>query len=452
MFSARHSFNSILSGCAGNITTSSAYEPGSGSTIMSYFGLCGLDNLSGSTGNYFHTNSLEQIITFSNTAPTCFSSSASNNIAPLVVANPSGNPIVIPKGTPFTLEGSGSDADGEVVYYTWEQFDLGTTRGGANAAENSTDSPIFRSYDPSPEGKVRTFPYMATIANNGVSNLDEALPLVARTLKMRLTGRDFNATAGGTHSDQITITVNSTGPFEVSSHNTSSTIAAGATFPVTWNKNGTEALSANVKISLSIDGGQSFPFVILASTPNDQSQSITIPANVPATSMARIKVSSVGTANYEWFDINNADLTITSSCAAVSSFLCPATPISGNASDAAFNLGSLGFVGSELPNKSLSVSFAAQSSRTIIKRNTDADASCASLGSYNSEIIAFQVSETGSYQLTDPSVDYGMTILSSSTVSCASFVGSNIYNSYQWTNVLNVTLQSCTTYYLVLYQ
>jgi hypothetical protein len=63
--------------------------------------------------------------------------------------------------------------------------------------------------------------------------------------------------------------------------------------------------TANVKISLSTDGGLTYPIVLAASTPNDGSQSVTMP-NI-ATSTARVKVEAVGNV---YFDVSNANFTI----------------------------------------------------------------------------------------------------------------------------------------------
>ncbi|MGH2552987.1 MAG: T9SS type A sorting domain-containing protein, partial [Chitinophagaceae bacterium] len=63
---------------------------------------------------------------------------------------------------------------------------------------------------------------------------------------------------------------------------------------------------ANVKISISTDGGNTFS-TLVASTPNDGSELVTIP-NTP-TSTARIKIEALGNI---FFDISNTNFTITS--------------------------------------------------------------------------------------------------------------------------------------------
>src|SRR5437868_4257971 len=107
----------------------------------------------------------------------------------------------------------------------------------------------------------------------------------------------------------LTIT-NTSGPFAVTAPNTAVTWTVGTTQAVTWsvaNSNLAPVSCANVKISLSTDGGNTFPTVLLASTPNDGTETITVPNSVTTT--ARIKVEAVGNI---FFDIDDANFSIVS--------------------------------------------------------------------------------------------------------------------------------------------
>jgi hypothetical protein len=136
----------------------------------------------------------------------------------------------------------------------------------------------------------------------------EKLPSVARNLNYRLTVRDNHIGGGGNKSDNMVVTVASSGPFSVSSPNTAVTWAGGSTQNITWAVNNTTAAPVScaiVKISLSTDGGQTFSTVLAASTPNDGTESITIP-NIGSTT-ARIKIEAVGNIFY---DISNTNFII----------------------------------------------------------------------------------------------------------------------------------------------
>lgn len=324
-FGGSHTFNSTTGSCSGNRTASAAYEVGSGTSIQAYAGICGSDNTQPNSDPFFHTYSFDQISNFiEGTGASCRVVTATGNNLPQITAMDN-NGVNIPISTPFTLTGAATDPDGDPLTYCWEEWDLGpaTTWNGGNA---NTTSPLFKSRVPKTSGS-RTFPDMAVILANYPANpaatmgglKGETLPTQARALKFRLTVRDNKAGGGGvvTGGDgcqagftgffQIN-TIATPGPFAVSAPNGGESWNAGSTQTITWNVVNTDQAPincANVRILLSTDGGNTYPTVIAASTPNDGSEAVTIPG--PATTTARIKVEAVGNI---FFDISNANFTI----------------------------------------------------------------------------------------------------------------------------------------------
>ncbi len=303
-FGGAHTFNGTTQNCGGNRSGSSAYEPGSGTTIMAYAGICGAEDLQPHSDDTFHTRSCDQIVSFSTgaTGSSCAAITATGNTPPTVSAGPA---FTIPKQTPFTLTGSATDPDGDTLTYMWEEFDLGS------AAPPNDDvaaaRPIFRSFVPLAVPS-RTFPRLSDILDN-VSTLGESMSTRNRTMTFRLTVRDNRAGGGGVNWAATTVTVNAAaGPFAVTQPNTALSWAGNSPQTVTWNVAGTNVAPvscANVAIDLSTDGGNSFPTALLASTANDGSEAVTIP-NTPA-SQARVRVACVGNV---FFDISNTDFSI----------------------------------------------------------------------------------------------------------------------------------------------
>ncbi len=304
-------------------------EPGSGYTIMGYAGITGQD-LAPHSIDIFHQASIEQIQANLATK-TCPITTTLANATPTVNA---GANYTIPISTPFALTGSATDANaGDVLTYCWEQNDnAGSGQTGASSVASATKAtgPNWISL-PATTSPVRLFPKLATIlAGQNVSGPltggdaganTEALSSVSRTLNFRLTVRDnapYSSTApvsvGQTQFDDVVVTVsNTSGPFAVTAPNTAVSWAGNSTQNITWSVNNTTAAPvscANVNILISTNGGTTFS-TLLANTPNDGSQAVTIPNT--ATTTARIKVEAVGNI---FFDISNTNFTITagSSC------------------------------------------------------------------------------------------------------------------------------------------
>ena len=275
-------------------------EPGSGSTIMSYGG--------GSPpvqyhvvplrDHYFAAISIQQATDYLK-GQACGNASGIANQTPTANA---GSDYTIPKSTPFRLTGTSSDPENGGITHTWEQMDKLTDDADFPWVPTSTHTkgPEFRSRPPVFD-KFREFPILASILDGTNGNDWEVLPSVARTLNFRFTVRDNAPGNGQNESDDMLVTVDGEiGPFAVTSPNGGEEWCPGPQ-TVTWSVNGSETLAANVKISLSTDGGLTFPTVLAANTPNDGSHEVNFPCVVTET--ARIKIEAIDNI---FFDISNA--------------------------------------------------------------------------------------------------------------------------------------------------
>ncbi|MET0237244.1 MAG: M12 family metallo-peptidase [Kibdelosporangium sp.] len=279
------------------------------------------------------------------------------NHAPVVTVAPQ---YTIPLQTPFSLTGGATDADGDKVTYMWEQNDRGGATGTGLVSNTKTNGPLFRQfgtaaivsaedtlkyYSPGENAvnsdPTRVFPDLGQVALNNtnaktgacpaapavpavvpaeiVDCYSEFLPTSAwvgfnndRTLHFRLTARDYRSGGGGIgFGDTALVLAQNTGPFLVTSQGSGTTYPGGSAQPISWDVAGTDVApveAKNVKISLSVDGGATFPHVLSESTPNDGSETLTVPD--VATQKARIKIEAVGNV---FFDLNDADFTILAS-------------------------------------------------------------------------------------------------------------------------------------------
>ncbi|MFZ9386724.1 MAG: reprolysin-like metallopeptidase [Chitinophagaceae bacterium] len=335
--------NHSMAGC-GSSPVTTKYEVGSGTTIQAYAGICGAQNIQPNSDPFFHAISFDEISDYitSGGGAACAATSATGNTLPVINPLPN-NGLTIPVSTPFTLSGTATDANGDALTYCWEQWDIGggsvhTWNEGATAAPGNT-VPLFKSRVPKTTGS-RTFPDIAVILAGYPANppatmgglKGETLSPVSRQMKFRLTVRDNRAGGGGVvssgnggcqNSASFTVDVAGSAPFTVNSPNGGNAFVSGSTQTVTWDVAGTNASPfnvSNVKISLSTDGGLTYPTVLAASTSNDGSEPVLFPCVTSNT--ARIKVEALGNI---FFDISDNNFSIQSGF----DFNSPAPVVSG---------------------------------------------------------------------------------------------------------------------------
>jgi subtilisin-like proprotein convertase family protein len=270
---ANHTFSDNLEGEGVSV------EPGSGSTIMSYAGV-GNYSIQNHSDDYFTYASILQIQ--NNLAgKSCPVNTPLNSQTPAIDA---GLDYTIPKNTAFVLKGSGSDPNGDVLSYCWEQYDSALSdQGGANSKAYAAkpNGPNFRSFSPN-SSPTRYMPELNKVLAGQLITTWESVSSIGRLLTFSLTARDNAALGSGqTNTDITEITVDGNkGPLAVTSQNTTnSSWLLGSTQTISWNVNGTNSLpgSANVNIKLSTDGGMTFPIFLATNTPNDGLEVITAP-------------------------------------------------------------------------------------------------------------------------------------------------------------------------------
>lgn len=303
-FNAQHTFNKCDDM---NESADTAYEPGSGSSIMCYNGngVCGDNHIQAITDDYFHNNAMQRINAFTRTGggSSCAEVVSVGNNTPEATIPITGG-FYIPISTPFELTGSATDVDGDDLTYIWEQYDLGPP---SPLGSPITTAPLFRSFPPS-TSPTRVFPRMVDIVNN-VSDIREVLPTISRPLTFHFVVRDNNEDAGAYDIEPIEfLATAAAGPFLVTNPNTALTYTVGDYEEVTWDVANSDLAPVNCKhvnIKMSLDGGFTYPITLLANTANDGSAFVVIPNNV--TTQARVRVEA---ADNIFFDISNTNFTI----------------------------------------------------------------------------------------------------------------------------------------------
>jgi hypothetical protein len=300
-FGAKHTFNAPEGLCAERRDGWTAFEPGAGSTIMSYATLpCGDNSFQSHNDAYFHSENIKQILDFVNSGlASCAQTFPRENTPPAVSAGPA---YTIPAGTPFALTAEATDAEEDTIYYCWEHRDLGPARN--LAAQDDGLGPLFRSFPPTTNA-TRYFPRLEVILAGTVAP-EERLPSLERTMNFRVTVRDSHEDGAIDWADTQLQVVNTGAPFTITSHTTPQTISNVTLLE--WEVAGTTNPPigvSHVRIMLSTNGGRSFDIVLEDSTENDGSEEIRI--NRVQSQDARLKVEAIDNV---FFDINDAALTL----------------------------------------------------------------------------------------------------------------------------------------------
>ncbi len=299
-----HTFSSCP-GSEGQLNLSTAFEPGSGSTLLSYSGSCGDQNIAFNSDPYYNGGNIGQFFQFTRqgTGGTCTTIEVTENHEPELVI-PYQNGFYVPKSTPFELNATATDEDGDELTYNWEQINTGTAPLGMPFLE----SPLFRSWPPTTSSN-RVLPRLPVLLNNGFEVV-EILPDYSRNITFRCTVRDNYPGAGGVLFKDVSFESTETaGPFRVTHPNADTVVwQAGNFMEVTWDvANTTNELvdCQSVTIKLSTDGGLNYPFTLVANTPNDGTEFVPVPNTESAS--ARVRVEA---AQNIFFDISNKNFSV----------------------------------------------------------------------------------------------------------------------------------------------
>lgn len=261
---------------------------------------------------YAHAQSYHELAEFLQTHPGLGQQVATNNTIPTIDA---GADVYIPISTPFELTATAFDPDpSDSLTFVWDNMSRGPQQS-IPVPDDSRGALFWRLLpDTTP---TRVFPKIDDVIANNNSNGQEQLPTQARVMNFRITVNDNHKTvynnqtisASGINSIDKKVTVAAAGPFEVTSQGGPGVIYTGGTDQsIIWNVNGTDSLPINtqlVTISLSLDGGYTYPIILTDSAVNNGSALVSLP-NIDADSV-RVKVAA---NNSVYFDINTHNFSI----------------------------------------------------------------------------------------------------------------------------------------------
>ena len=282
---ASHTFNGYQQNCStNNRIQNSAMEPGSGTSIMGYAGICGGDDLQKNSDAFFHSHRIAQIRSFTQTAAgvRCCTLTATLNNNPVVEAGKSYN---VPAQTPFILTGVSSDMDGDPHLHSWEQID---TEKSSDLYSDLLNNPLFHVWNPE-SNPARYFPRLSDTLSNQ-STLGELLPSTTRELNFSLLVRDNK---GGIDSDSVKLNVIATGSeFSITGHNMPALLAPKQSFTISWNVADTDKAPINCNaIDIGFIDDRAHYAPLLNTTPNDGAETLQISHDIPKVLSSNIKVA-----------------------------------------------------------------------------------------------------------------------------------------------------------------
>ncbi|KGL63939.1 fibronectin type III domain-containing protein [Polaribacter sp. Hel1_85] len=285
-------------------------EPGSGSSIMGYAGICS-PNVQETPDDYFNYVDIRDVLQWTRNDSSCAELIATGNTDPQVSA---GNNFTIPKSTAYILEGRGSDIDTDnILTYCWEENDPENPNSSNFPNSSWVYGPLYRSRPPILE-PIRYMPQLSDVLSGNLTPTWEVTPSVSRTLDFVLTVRDNALIGAKTNSDEMTVTVDdSFGPFIVTSQNNEETWNVGDSKTITWdvaNTINSPVNANNVDVFLSVDGGYTYPYTLATNISNDGSENIIVPEITTNTSQGRLMVKA---SNNIFYAVNAANINIESS-------------------------------------------------------------------------------------------------------------------------------------------
>lgn len=284
MLGASHTFSECS--VKNQFVAATAYEVGSGCSLMGYGNICGYftfpwepppdDPPPEAYVNYFHSASIDQIITFTS-AKSCGTVTATGKTPPWIGGEPS---CTTPRSTPLVLRAWNWDPTIDPLIWTWEQMDAAPSCYDGYPWPTATSGPLFISFVPSVPGGERHLPALSNL----VADKDtpwEVLPAVDRKLHFRATARDNH---GGVSF--VSTEVNIAGaPLWIALPTAGLVYECGADIPVLWAKGG--SLAPNMVVGFDAYDGNSYSGGTVGITANDGSYIFRAPM---ATEHARVRL------------------------------------------------------------------------------------------------------------------------------------------------------------------